>query len=186
VVSVLTAILLGAAVTRLPELDGESSAALLLALPVLTLGFLTRPGEHAFATRLLSGIRAMSLLVGICSLVLAVIVASGFVDHGTTGPPSYSCKARVDPPARAGSKRSPPVRATLGNTVLHCRAIVPESTATRVAPGAQYTADAAAAVAGLLAFVLLGGWIATCVRSRRAAEARTRLGRGLLSGVTSS
>jgi hypothetical protein len=172
VVSVLTAILLGVAVTRLPELDGDSSAALLLALPVLTLGFLTRPGEHAFATRLLSGIRAMSLLVGICSLVLAAIVAGGFVDHGTAGPPSYSCKARVDPPASTGSRPRPPIKATLGNTVLRCRPVVPETTATRVAPGAQYTADAAAGLAGLLALILLGGWIATCMRARAAARAR--------------
>jgi hypothetical protein len=173
VVSVLTAILLAVAVTRLPELDGDSSAALLLALPVLALGFLTRPGEHAFATRLLSGIRTMSLLVGICSLMLAAIVAGGFVDHGTAGPPSYSCKAYVDPPASVGSKPHPPIKATLGNTVLRCRAVVPETPATRVAPGAQYTADAAAALAGLLALILLGGWIATCVRARGAALART-------------
>jgi hypothetical protein len=126
----------------------------------------------------------MSLLVGVCSLVLAVIVAGGFVDHGTAGPPGYSCKARVDPPTRPGARPARPVKATLTNTVLHCRAIVPETTATRVVPGAEYTAYGVATVGGLVALILLGAWIATWVRSRRSRLSRRPM-RGLLSGTSS-
>lgn len=79
VVSVLTALLLLAARTRLHELDGATAATLLLAFPVLGLGYLASPGEHSFATRLLRGPRFAALAIGMCALLVAGSLAGGFL-----------------------------------------------------------------------------------------------------------
>jgi hypothetical protein len=91
VVSVLTSALLIGARTRLPEIDGQVGSAVLLSLPVLAAGYLTRPGEHAFATRLLRGVRAAALAVGVCSLVVAAILGGGYLDRTNPTPPPVTC-----------------------------------------------------------------------------------------------
>jgi hypothetical protein len=101
VVSLLTTILLVGAYLRLEQLDGASGVTLLLALPILAAGYLTRPGEHPFATRLLLGVRAAVLVVGVCSLVFAAILGSGGIERR---PPPYRCTPApaVRPNANAG------------------------------------------------------------------------------------
>jgi hypothetical protein len=91
VTSLLTCALLLGARSRLVEIDGQIGAAVLLALPVVAAGYLTRPGEHAFATRLLGGVRFAALVVGVCSLLVAAILGGGFVDRPQLQPPLYRC-----------------------------------------------------------------------------------------------
>ena len=97
VVSTLTTVLLWVAFARLAELDGQTSAALLLALPAVSAAFLARPGEHAFAARLLFGVRIAALIVGICALVVAGLIAAGAPREKTTPAPAsfrdVSCTA---------------------------------------------------------------------------------------------
>lgn len=162
VVSVLTALLLLVAITRLPELDGQTSAALLLALPILTLGYLTRPGEHSIATRLLSAIRPMSLTVGICSLIIAGIIAGGFVHHGSATTSGYACHASVTDvehhPLPHHTWRSTP-----DPDILHliCQIGKTKPSVTHISPVTQGIADTATAIAMILAVLLSTGWIST-------------------------
>jgi len=93
VTSLLTALLLIGARMQLRQLNGAVDATLVLTLPLLAAGYLTRPGEHAFATRLLSGTRALVLVVGVCSLAFAAILGSGLIDPIPA--PDYRCVPQV-------------------------------------------------------------------------------------------
>ena len=64
---------------RLADLDGQTSAAVLLLLPALLAAHLVRPGQHAFATRLLRGVRCLSLVVGVCAIVGATVIGAGVI-----------------------------------------------------------------------------------------------------------
>jgi hypothetical protein len=144
VVSFLTALLLVTARTRLPELDGQISSALLLALPLLALGYLTRPGEHSFATRLLRGIRGAALLVGVCSLLVAAVLGGGFIHAPRSPAPTYVC-------------------APLLAHGMDLRCSAPRALAeTAVVPiGVKVVVDGATIVASFFALILLGGWAST-------------------------
>jgi hypothetical protein len=56
----------------------EAAAALLLLLPTILVAYLIRPGEHALATWLLLGVRAILLVVGLCSFLAAATLAADF------------------------------------------------------------------------------------------------------------
>ena len=166
VVSCLTAVLLCGARPRLARLDGQTAAALLLALPILTLGYLTRPGEHSLATRLLSGIRVIALLVGICSLIVAAILAGGFVEHKSAKGPGYSCESRIDDlPVHRGPHATWRQTADPDVTKLRCRTALVAASKTRLAPAAQHVANAACSIAVVLAVLLLIGWFSTWRRA---------------------
>jgi hypothetical protein len=166
VVSSLTALLLVAATTRLAKLDGQTSATLLLALPVLALGYLTRSGEHSLATRLLTGIRAMAVLVGVCALIVAGILAGGFVHTEVGKKPGYACDAHVTDlalqPLRHHSWKT---RADPDIAQLHCRSETGTPRSTTLSSAAQHIADAVTSLAGLLALLLASGWLSTRLRS---------------------
>lgn len=149
ITSVLTSALLIGARTRLPELDGQVGSAVLLALPVLAAGYLTRSGEHAFATRLLAGVRASTLLVGVCSLIVAAILGGGFIDKGQPTPARLTCT-----PANSAER--------LGRTrELRCvseRQTAPEP---KVPKGVQHVVDAATVIAVGFSCILLVGLLRT-------------------------
>jgi hypothetical protein len=166
VTSCLTALLLVAARTRLPELDGQISAALLLALPILALGYLTRAGEHSFATRLLRGVRVTALVVGMCSLLVACVLGGGFIRHPPARAPNYTCSDhRVQ--WRPGEYR----------LVWRCIAKTPAVEKSTVPSGVEIVVDIATLLATILALVLLGGWVSTRWRSSRRLEGRAWGGR---------
>jgi hypothetical protein len=181
VVSALTALILQAASGRLRELDDTTAASVLLALPVLTLGFLTQAGEHAVATRLLGGVRLAGAIVGLCALLVAGVIAGGYVSQRPAAAPSYSCTSRApaSAPARGvtplrrnqqGARR--PVNPTTVGARVRCTPSEPGTARTVVAPPAQSVADLAAWAATVAAFVLLAGWLRTSVATgrRRASE----------------
>jgi hypothetical protein len=147
VVSLLTALLLLAARTRLPELDGQISATLLLALPVLALGYLTRPGEHSVATQLLAGIRALALLVGACALLVAGILGGGFLHHTAQAAPAYRCTSFEGAPAKAPAITS-----------LSCAPNTPAQRLTTIPRGPHLLVDLATWIAVGFTAVLCLGW----------------------------
>lgn len=142
VTSVLATALLVGARSRLAELDGQVGSAVLLALPILAAGYLVRLGEHAFATRLLRGVRSAALLVGVCSLVVAALLGAGFVDR---------------PPRPPGSLAG--TRPTHGD--VRCTEVTPPAPALRVPEGMQLAVDIATIVAAAATVVLLLGLVRT-------------------------
>lgn len=82
----LVAGILWAFAARWADADGPSAhegvaAAVLLVTPALLLGFVVRPQENALATRLLSGVRACVLAVGLCSVLSAAALAGVRLQH---------------------------------------------------------------------------------------------------------
>jgi hypothetical protein len=159
VTSVLTSVLLIGARTRLPELDGQVGSAVLLALPVLAAGYLTRPGEHAFATRLLGGVRAATLLVGICSLIVAGILGGGFIDKAQPSLARTTCTP-ANNDHRLGRARE-----------LRCVSDRQTVSAATVPDGVRHAVDGATLVAvvlsGLLFIGLLRTWLWPTVRLQK-------------------
>jgi hypothetical protein len=166
VVSCITALLLVGARPRLVRLDGQTAAALLLALPILTLGYLTRPGEHSLVTRLLSSIRLAALAVGICSLLVAAILAGGFVEHTGSKPARYSCTSQIDDrPVKRAPHASWRMTADPDATNMSCANVPAVASKSSLEPAAQNVANVATWLAVGLALMLLTGWLWTRVRS---------------------
>jgi hypothetical protein len=149
VVSALTSALLIGARTRLPELDGQVGSAVLLALPVLAAGYLTRPGEHAFATRLLGGVRGATLVVGICSLVVAAILGGGYIDKPQPSPAAMTC-APADGHHRLAGARD--------LRCLSARQTVPEA---KVPNAVRNVVDLATIISVVLSGILVVGLLRT-------------------------
>lgn len=156
ITSVLTSALLIGVRDRLPQLDGGVGSAVLLALPVLAAGYLTRSGEHAFATRLLAGVRFSTLVVGICSLAVAAVLGGGFIDTAQRAPARLTCAA------------AKPSQRLARSTELRCvadRQAPPKKTVPRdvrrVVDGATITASALSVI---LLLGLLRTWLWPTVR----------------------
>jgi hypothetical protein len=149
VTSVLTSILLIGARTRLPELDGQVGSAVLLALPVLAAGYLTRAGEHAFATRLLLGVRGGSLVVGICSLLVAGILGGGFIDKGQPSPTRTTCTPAITDQRFSRAQE------------LDCIISPPRPPEAKVSAGVRRVVDAATLVAVVISAILFLGLLRT-------------------------
>jgi hypothetical protein len=79
VVTALNALLLLGVLWRAAEIDVTTAAAVLLVFPAVAAAYLARPGEHAFATRLLLGVRVAALTAGICSLLVAGMLGGGLL-----------------------------------------------------------------------------------------------------------
>lgn len=74
-----TAVTLLVFATRLSELDGQTSAAVLLLVPAIIAAYVARPGEHPFATRALIGVRAWALVGGGLAAILSAMIGAGFM-----------------------------------------------------------------------------------------------------------
>jgi hypothetical protein len=160
VVSLLTLALLIVATVRLPHLEGETGAALLLALPGVALGLLTRPGEHSFATRLLSGIRFATLVVGICALITAWIIAGGYVHHQPPKGPPYSCQAGVDDiNVHPAAHHTWQTTADRDKSTMACKTGKESPGHTQVGRAAKTTVLVATIVAALMTAWLALGWL---------------------------
>ncbi len=78
--SLVTPVLLFFGSLRLPDLarEVEAAATLLLLGPGLLAVYLARPAEHALASRLLSGVRLLLLLSGLCAVAAGCVLIAGF------------------------------------------------------------------------------------------------------------
>jgi hypothetical protein len=165
VASALTTGLLWMALARLGELDGQTSAALLLLFPAVLAAFLARAGEHAFATRLLTGVRWTTLLVAACALVAVGVIGGGFVrDDSRARASAITCM-----PRNAGTGKP---RRAFRMVRLTCRAHPPARAP--VADGARDAVLAGALAASGLTAVLLAGLVRTSATSRRRRAAGDR------------
>ena len=65
--------------TRLSHLDGQTSAAVLLLVPATVAAYLSRAGEHPFATRMLIGVRALALVGGTFAVIMSAMIGAGLM-----------------------------------------------------------------------------------------------------------
>jgi hypothetical protein len=109
--STATCIALWFAQSRLTELDGQTSAALLLLFPATVAAFLARSGEHGFVTHLLQGVRWSSAVVIACALVTVGVIGGGLVADESDVPRQTKahCDAQTVP---VGPKPRSPSRLT--------------------------------------------------------------------------
>ncbi len=76
------------------EIEPQTGAALLLLLPTLIAAFLIRPGEHTFASRMLAGVRVLTVVAALSPLLAAGALAI----YGTprAGETATARSARLD------------------------------------------------------------------------------------------
>lgn len=107
ITTLIMAIVITVVAVRIGEIDVTTAAAVLLAFPAVVAAYLARPGEHAFATRLLAGARATALVCALCSLIAAALIATGLLhEHRRlVTPAALTCRARPAPVGRAGGAK---------------------------------------------------------------------------------
>lgn len=167
--SAVTSALLWGALARLGELEGQTSAGLLLLIPALLAAFLARPGEHAFATRLLQGVRWATVLVLACAIVAVGVIAGGLIRGDA---PSSTVRIECEP-SNTGSGRDS--RRTYRLTDLVCEHALPRPPEGEVRPEANLAVRTSAIVATLVMMVLCLGLGITIKEGwrRRAASDRS-------------
>ena len=74
VASCMLTMLLWVAGEHLASLDRQTYSAVLLVFPAILAAYLLRPGEHAFARRLLVGVRLCGLGVAVCSVAVSALL----------------------------------------------------------------------------------------------------------------
>jgi len=165
VISVLTVVLLAVSSFRLEQLEGQTGATLLLALPGLTLGYMTKPGEHMFATRLLGGIRLAALIVGLCALAAAWMLVGGFVHRAAPTRPLISCEAQIlDQAVRPAPHKTWSTTRDPDDPQLSCKSTKSGAGHTTIAPFEKDGVPILAGVSGLVTVWLLFGLAATARR----------------------
>lgn len=162
VTSLIVAALLWVVEDRLVELDGQTSAAVLLLLPALLAAYLVRPGEHAFATRLLRGVRLASLVVGLCAIVGATVIGAGVIKGAPKAPPNLvtTCTPRS---SLVGPARRPAVRLDS----LRCASPPAHTPAAPARASTRRWVTRVAWLASVCTLVMLLGLVRLLVRDRR-------------------
>ena len=133
--------------TRLSNLDGQTSAAVLLLVPAIFAAYISRPGEHPFATRALIGVRAWALVGAFFAAVLSVMIGAGFT--------------RAEPPRAASATSSVqdlscrPVRGTAQRSAEGRMICTARARAASPQPPAK-VGRTAAVVAAVLAVLSIG------------------------------
>lgn len=182
IASIATAVTLGLFASRLQELDGQTSAAVLLLLPAVLAAYLSRPGEHRFTTRALHVIRILAMISASCAVGLSVMIAGGLLTTEVKPKSPASAQTAKNP---ATARPSCLVTGVLGTRKYHatshlrlavsCNPAVPvASRATSVtAPArkavrrvAQAIATGLAVISGLIAFVLALTWALATLQAR--------------------
>lgn len=170
--------LLWVASEHLASLDRQTFSAVLLVFPAILAAYLLRPGEHAFARRLLVGVRLCGLGVAICSVAISALLGVASLSRERTlvadavpvGTQSLVCAAEN---AGVGSGRGR--RSELRTLTCQMGARVVEAN-----PATQWWAMRTAAVATVLAAVLLVGllrtWVWSDLRSRKKTDDYTEIG----------
>jgi hypothetical protein len=156
VTSMATAGALWFALARLPELDGQTSAALLLLFPATAAAFLARAGDHIFSTRLLKGIRWSMAAVAACAVLAVGIIGGGLVHADLQAPQQVTTSCAV--PGQAGAARQLPLRPA-GS--MSCTTVMPLATLGPVRSGARLTVRISAIVASVIAATMLIGMLLT-------------------------
>lgn len=164
--AVLTAVTLWVFAARLGELDGQTSAAVLLLAPVVVGAYVSRPGEHSYTTRALAWIRRAAVAIGLLALVLSgMIAAKGLT---TTNAPTNTvlrtlatdqdCVATVQAHVRQHRSVVVPLKVACPSAKTKAVRVTgpPES---HVRPGATVTALILAAVSTTVALLLITSFL---------------------------
>ena len=182
IASIATAITLGLFASRLRELDGQTSAAVLLLLPAVLAAYLSRPGEHRFTTRALRAIRILAMISASCAVALSVMIAGGLLTTEAKPKSPASGQSANNP---AAVRPSCPVTGMLGTRkhgapshlglAVSCNPAVPVASratgatapARKVVPAlAQAVATGLAVISGLIASVLALTWALGTLQAR--------------------
>ena len=157
IMAIFTALTLALFASRLADLDGQTSAAVLLLVPAIFAAYVSRAGEHPFATRSLFGIRVFALVGGVLAAVLCAMIGAGLTKPQQ---PSRAQLARVlrcvAPDGSAGAPGAAlrlPLACTLRPTSSRQTRAEPE-----VGPVAAGVATVLAWLGGFVALILLTGY----------------------------
>jgi hypothetical protein len=171
VVAVATATAVFTAVTmivfamRLARLDGQTSAAVLLLVPAIFAAYISRPGEHPFATRALIGVRAWALAGAGLAAILSVMIGAGFTK--AEAPRAASVTPSVQD-LRCRSVRGTARRPLRGRT--NCTLRARATPAREVGETAAVVAAVLAGLSVVVALIMVLGYV-VARRVRRAADA---------------
>lgn len=182
IASIATAITLALFASRLKELDGQTSAAVLLLLPVVLAAYLSRPGEHRFTTHALRAIRILAMISASCAVALSVMIAGGLLTTEVKPKSPASTQSANNLTAGRSSclvtgllgtrKRGAPSHLKLA---VSCKPAVPVASpvtgatapARKVVPAAaQAVAAGLAVIGGLIALVLALTWGLATLQAR--------------------
>ncbi len=160
--SAMLAVLIWVASAHLTSLDRQTFSAVLLVFPAILAAYLLRPGEHAFARRLLAGVRLCGLGVAVCSVVVSALlgVAALTEPHvpvaGATpvGSQQITCSFPDTLSDRQG-QRARPLRSA------RCRADPPTVEHQQPNRSTRSWIKRIAMVASVLKAIMLIGWLRT-------------------------
>ena len=167
IASVATVAVLWLALARLGDLDGETSAALLLLFPATAAAFLARPGEHAFATRLLKGVRWSAALVAVCAVVTVGVISGGLIRPEPPPRDRATMVCRSLAPVSPDGTRQRLTRARL----VRCRERRRAPVQPPVRAAARMTVMWAAITASVITFTMAIAMVLTHVKVRRRRKA---------------
>jgi hypothetical protein len=171
IASVMLSVLMWVASEHLGSLDRQTFSAVLLVFPAILAAYLLRPGEHAFARRLLAGVRLCGLGVAVCSVGMSAMLGVATLTEPEAVPASagvrhFSCVTR-----NLGAS-SRPTRSS-----LTCRSEFAAAVTDRPSVGTRRWTRRIAAVASLLTAILAIGllrtWLWSDLRNRRKTDRYT-------------
>jgi hypothetical protein len=176
ITAAFTAVTMTVFATRLADLDGQTSAAVLLLVPVIFAAYVSRPGEHPFATRALIGVRTWALIGGGLAAILSAMIGAGFMKPEPSAAPKprasvqeLRCRTTAARARATASRRSPASRA-LCTLRSHSPAAASSRPAGRaeVDPLVAFVSWTLAASSGGVALVMFMGYVvAASVRRGR-------------------
>jgi hypothetical protein len=173
--SAMLAVLIWVASAHLASLDRQTFSAVLLVFPAILAAYLLRPGEHAFARRLLAGVRLCGLGVAVCSVAVSTILGVAALTEPTShsrraptiGSRQVSCSVQ-NASVRTGGQRTKVPRA------LRCRTSPPVTASVQANQSTHDWIERIARVATVLTGILVFGWLRTWwwsdLRNRRRPE----------------
>jgi hypothetical protein len=169
-IAVSTFVLLVLCCFRVSSLDGQTSAAILLLLPAVFSAYLSRPGEHAFTTRALRGVRLAAIASSGLAVVLAAMIGGGFLASSQTGDKpalvavargaieATECVVQSDVIRRGGQELVRPWSVRCPAAASHFSTVVPDPEELREAPKVSvWIVRGLTVVAGIIALWLLSG-----------------------------
>jgi hypothetical protein len=175
IASLMLSALMWVASERLASLDRQTFSAVLLVFPAILAAYLLRPGEHAFARRLLTGVRLCGLGVAVCSVAMSALLgAAALTEAGPASAHASQPGSRRVVCVAQNSTRGSVRSRTRELRTLTCRADPEASVTTRAnASTRQWTrriATVASFLTGVLVVGLLRTWLWSDLRNRRKTE----------------
>lgn len=170
----MLAVLIWVASAHLASLDRQTFSAVLLVFPAILAAYLLRPDEHAFARRLLTGVRLCGLGVAVCSVVVSALLGVAALTEPRTRSVEASPGAeQITCSLRGGSVDLDAQRVRLPRSA-RCSVGAPAGAQLQANRSTRTWIERIAKVASGLTAVMVFGWLRTWLwsglRNRRRAE----------------